>query len=89
MDNILVYSGRSLAIYNFFLFQKFKTLLQLIKDTFFKHGDKDALRSCVKALNYCTTRSQGELQDFAQNKLKEVEDELIGKMKAAIRDVEV
>ncbi|KAL8198113.1 hypothetical protein R6Q57_024198 [Mikania cordata] len=67
--------------------QKFRTLLQLMKETFFKHGDKDTLRSCVKAVNYCTTRSQGELQDFAQNKLKELEDELISKLKSAIREV--
>lgn len=60
-----------------------------MKDAFFKHGDKDALRSCVKAINYCTTRSQGELQDFAQNKLKELEDELISKLKTAIREVAV
>ncbi|KAI3805956.1 hypothetical protein L1987_21844 [Smallanthus sonchifolius] len=67
--------------------QKFRTLLQLVKETFFKHGDKDALRSCVKAINYCTTRSQGELQDFVQNKLKELEDELISKLKTAIKEV--
>ncbi|KAK9067654.1 hypothetical protein SSX86_011765 [Deinandra increscens subsp. villosa] len=67
--------------------KKFKTLLQLLKETFFKHGDKDALRSCVKAINYCTTKSQGELQDFAQNKWKELEDELISKLKTAIREV--
>ncbi|XP_076890501.1 sister-chromatid cohesion protein 3-like [Bidens hawaiensis] len=67
--------------------QKFKTLLQLIKDTFFKHGDKDALRSCVEAIIYCVNRSQGELQDYAQNKLKELEDELISKLKAAIKEV--
>ncbi|KAL8262154.1 hypothetical protein R6Q59_026203 [Mikania micrantha] len=67
--------------------QKFRTLLQLMKETFFKHGDKDTLRSCVKAVNYCMTRSQGELQDFAQNKLKELEDELISKLKSAIREV--
>lgn len=60
-----------------------------MKETFFKHGDKDALRSCVKAINYCATRSHGELQDFAQNKLKELEDELIIKLKSAIKEVEV
>ncbi|KAF5785128.1 putative armadillo-like helical, stromalin conservative domain, cohesin subunit Scc3/SA [Helianthus annuus] len=68
--------------------QKFKTLLQLMKEAFFKHGDKDALRSCVKAINYCTTRSQGELQDYAQNKLKELEDELISKLKTALKEVQ-
>lgn len=68
--------------------QYFSTVLQLMKETFFKHGDKDALRSCVKAIDSCTTGSRGELQDVAQNKLKELEDELIIKLKAAIREVE-
>ncbi|XP_071738287.1 sister-chromatid cohesion protein 3-like isoform X3 [Rutidosis leptorrhynchoides] len=67
--------------------QKFKTLLQLVKETFFKHGDKDALRACVNAFDYCTIGSRGELQDFAQTKLKELEDELILKVKAAIKEV--
>lgn len=60
-----------------------------MKETFFKHGDKEALRSCVNAIDYCTNGSRGELQDFAQNKLKELEDELIVKVKAAIREVVV
>ncbi|XP_010244638.1 PREDICTED: sister-chromatid cohesion protein 3 isoform X2 [Nelumbo nucifera] len=67
--------------------QNFKTVLQLIKDAFFKHGEKDALRSCVKAIIFCSTESQGELQDFAQNKLKELEDELMTKLKSAIKEV--
>ncbi|CAH1447463.1 unnamed protein product [Lactuca virosa] len=67
--------------------QGFKTVLDLIIETFFKHGDKDALRSCVKAINFCTTGSRGELQDFAQNKLKKLEEELIVKLKAAIKEV--
>lgn len=72
-----------------FLFQGFKTVLDLIIETFFKHGDKDALRSCVKSINFCTTGSRGELQDFAQNKLKKLEEELIVKLKAAIKEVAV
>lgn len=60
-----------------------------MKEAFFRHGDKDALRACVNAINSCTTGSRGELQDFAQNKLKELEDELIIKLKAAIREVAV
>ncbi|KAK9281795.1 hypothetical protein L1049_004701 [Liquidambar formosana] len=67
--------------------QNFKTVLQLMKEAFFKHGEKDALRSCVKAFNFSSTESQGELQDFAQNKLKELEDELIAKIKSAIKEV--
>ncbi|KAL5793037.1 hypothetical protein ACOSP7_001631 [Xanthoceras sorbifolium] len=67
--------------------QNFKNALQLIKDAFFKHGEKDALRSCVKSFKFCSTESQGELQDFARNKLKDVEDELIAKLKTAIKGV--
>ncbi|XP_022758099.1 sister-chromatid cohesion protein 3-like [Durio zibethinus] len=67
--------------------QNFRTILQLIKDAFFKHGEKDALRSCVKAIKFCSTESRGELQDFSRNKLKELEDELIDKLKSAIKEV--
>ncbi|WJX79682.1 peptidyl-prolyl cis-trans isomerase precursor, variant 2 [Trifolium repens] len=67
--------------------QNFKKVLQLMKEAFFKHGDKDPLRACVKAINFCCIESQGELQDFARNKLKELEDEIITKLKSAIREV--
>ncbi|XP_042517338.1 sister-chromatid cohesion protein 3 [Macadamia integrifolia] len=67
--------------------QNFKTVLQLIKDAFFKHGEKDPLRSCVKAMTFCSSESQGELQDFAQNKVKELEDELIVKLRSAMKEV--
>lgn len=70
-------------------FQNFRNVLQLMKEAFFKHGDKDPLRSCVKAINFCCIESQGELQDFARNKLKELEDELIAKLKSAIKEVVV
>lgn len=60
-----------------------------MKEAFFKHGEKDALRSCVKAINFCSSECQGELKDFAQNKLKELEDELIAKLKSAIKEVMV
>ncbi|KAF5821087.1 putative cohesin subunit Scc3/SA [Helianthus annuus] len=60
-----------------------------MKETFFKHDDKDALRSCVKAINNCTTRSQGMLHGFAQNELKELEVELISKLDIALKEVAV
>ena len=69
--------------------QKFKNVLHLVEEAFFKHGDKEPLRSCVKAINFCSTESQGELQDFARNKLKELEDELIAKLRSAIKEVVV
>ncbi|ESW35037.1 hypothetical protein PHAVU_001G201200 [Phaseolus vulgaris] len=67
--------------------QNFKNLLQLMKDAFFKHGDKDPLRACMKAINFCCMESQGELQDFVRIKLKELEDEIIAKLKSAIKEV--
>lgn len=70
-------------------FQNFKNVLQLIKEAFFKHGDKDTLRACVMAINFCCIGSQGELQDFARNKLKELEYEVITKLKSAIKEVVV
>ncbi|GMN38154.1 hypothetical protein TIFTF001_007378 [Ficus carica] len=67
--------------------QNFKNVLQLIKEAFFKHGEKDALRSCVQAINFCSVESQGELKDFARSKLKEVEDEIVAKLKSAMKEV--
>lgn len=67
--------------------QNFKTILELITDAFFKHGEKDTLRSCIKAITFCSTESQADLQDYAQNKLKDIENELIVKLKSAIKDV--
>lgn len=72
-----------------FSFQNFKATLQIMREAFFKHGDKDALRSCVKAFKFCATESQGELQDFGQNQVKELEDEIIAKLKSALKDVVV
>lgn len=60
-----------------------------MREAFFKHGEKDNLRACVKAIKFCSTKSQGELQDFAQNQVKEIEDELVAKLKSAIKDVVV
>ena len=59
------------------------------KDAFFKHVEKDTLRSCIKALMFCSTESQGELQDFLQSKLKELENVLMVKLKFAIKEAEV
>ncbi|GAB2283024.1 peptidyl-prolyl cis-trans isomerase precursor [Dionaea muscipula] len=67
--------------------QSFSTVLQLMKEAFFKHGDKEALRSCLKSMNFCCLESKGEVQDFALNKFKEIEDEVITKLKTALREV--
>lgn len=70
-------------------FQNFKTVLQLIKEAFFKHGEKEALRVCVNAIKLCSTESQGELKDFARNELRKLQDELIKKLKSAMKEVAV
>lgn len=71
------------------LFQNFKTVLRLIKDAFFKHGEKEALRSCIKAITFCASESKGELQDFSRSKLKDLEDELLSKLTSAVKEVVV
>jgi len=71
------------------VFQNFKNVLQLMKQAFLKHGDKEALRSCVKAIKFCSAESQGELKDYALNKLKNLEDELNDKLKSAMKEAGV
>ncbi|KAH0652734.1 hypothetical protein KY289_030412 [Solanum tuberosum] len=68
--------------------QNFTSTVLLKKKAFLKHGVKEALRSCVKALNFCATVSCGELQDFALNKFKGIEDELVIKLKSALKEVD-
>ncbi|KFK37551.1 hypothetical protein AALP_AA4G271400 [Arabis alpina] len=67
--------------------QNFKAAVRLIKDAFFKHGEKEALRSCIKAITFCASESKGELQDFSRGKLKDLEDELLDKLTSAIKEV--
>ncbi|KAH0465235.1 hypothetical protein IEQ34_005338 [Dendrobium chrysotoxum] len=69
--------------------QSFKSVLDLIAEAFFKHGEEDALKSCIKAFSFCSTESQADLRDYAQNKLKDIENELLDKLKAAIKAVKV
>ncbi|CAN8285719.1 unnamed protein product [Cochlearia groenlandica] len=67
--------------------QSFKAAVRLIKDAFFKHAEKEALRSCIKAITFCASESKGELQDFSRGKLKDLEDELLDKLTTAIKEV--
>lgn len=71
------------------LFQSFKAAVRLIKDAFFMNGEKEALRSCVKAITFCASESKGELQDFSRGKLKDLEDTLLDKLSSAIKEVKV
>ncbi|KAM0866466.1 hypothetical protein ACQ4PT_042621 [Festuca glaucescens] len=68
--------------------QNFKAAIDCIVDAFFKHGDKDTLRSCIKAIAFCCNKCQADLLDYAGNKLKNLEDELVLKVKTAIKEVE-
>ncbi|CAL4982923.1 unnamed protein product [Urochloa decumbens] len=78
-----------LEMYSFKRQEKhFKAAIDLIYDAFFKHGEKDALRSCIKAITFCCTECQADLKDYAENKLKNLEDELVLKLKTAIKEVE-
>ena len=43
----------------------------------FNHGEREALRSCINALNFWATEIWWELQDFTLNILKRIIDELI------------
>lgn len=47
------------------------------------------MRSCIKAITFCSTESQADLQDYVQNKLKNLENELIVKLKSAMKEVAV
>ena len=72
-----------------FLSQNFKAAFELLKAAYFRHGDKESLRSCVQAINFCTDESKGELQDFVLDKMKELEDELFSKLKSAMKEAAV
>lgn len=43
----------------------------------------------MKAIKFCFTESKGELKDYARNKLKNLEDELIAKLKSALKEAVV
>lgn len=64
--------------------QNFTTVLQLIKEAFFKHGDENTLKSCIKGLAFAANESQADLQDSANQILKETADDLLVKVRSAI-----
>ncbi|TVU49773.1 hypothetical protein EJB05_01109 [Eragrostis curvula] len=68
--------------------KNFNAAIDLIFDAFFEHGEKDTLRSCIKAITFCCNECQDELQNYAENKLKNLEDELVLKVKTAIKEIE-
>jgi cohesin complex subunit SA-1/2 len=70
-------------------FQNFKAVMDLISDAFFKHSERATLRSCIKAIVFCSIEGTADLQDYAQNKINDLESELVSKLKNAIKEVEV
>lgn len=65
--------------------QTFSNVLLLLKEAFFKHGEEMILKACVKSLAFCGSESQADLQDSAQHMMKVVEDELVLKLRTAIK----
>ena len=49
----------------------------MMNESSFNHGEREALRSCINALNFWATEIWWELQDFTLNILKRIIDELI------------
>ncbi|KAH8935631.1 hypothetical protein BDL97_17G039000 [Sphagnum fallax] len=67
--------------------QNFASVLQLIKEAFFKHGDEKTLKGCITALAFAANESHADLQDSANQILKETADELLVKLRSAIMRV--
>lgn len=74
---------------DFFNLQNFKEVLRLIKEAFFKHGDESILKTCIKVLSFAANESQGDLQDSANQVMKETADDLLVKLRSAISQAEV
>ncbi|CAN1751930.1 Sister-chromatid cohesion protein 3 [Linum perenne] len=53
---------------------------------FFQHEEREALRSCVKALVFCLKHSEGTLTDFPRKQLESLEAKLIDELKTALKD---
>ncbi|MCO5549119.1 hypothetical protein L7F22_002585 [Adiantum nelumboides] len=69
--------------------QTFSQVMQLLKEAFFKHGEENVLKACVKALAFCGGESQADLSDSAQQTMKLMEDELVLKLRSALKEAGV
>jgi hypothetical protein len=85
MFSITLFSGLILVM----SCQNFASVLQLIKEAFFKHGDEKTLKGCITALAFAANESHADLQDSANQILKETADELLVKLRSAIMRVGV
>ena len=68
---------------------KFHDCASAYKRRIFQTWGSNTLKSCVKEITFYASESQADLQDSAQNKLKELEDELVLKLRSAIRQQRV
>lgn len=63
----------------------FSTILQLLKEAFFKHAEEQILHNCVKALSFCAQEGHAELKDVAQAVLNEAATETMKKLDEAVQ----
>jgi len=66
------------------LMQNFTRVLNLIKEAFFKHGDENILKTCINVMSFAANESQGDLQDSANQVIKETVDDLLVKLRSSI-----
>lgn len=66
------------------LMQNFTVVLNLIKESFFKHGDENILKTCINVMSFAANESQGDLRDSANQVIKETADNLLVKLRSAI-----
>lgn len=52
-------------------------MLGLIREAFFKHKEKKALRVCIKAIVHCISNSEGKLKACAQKIYFSLQDTLV------------
>ncbi|KAF9604949.1 hypothetical protein IFM89_011316 [Coptis chinensis] len=54
------------------------------QEEFFKLGD--SITSCLKAIIFCSTNGNGGFEDFVLIKLKELQDDLLAKLKSTMEE---
>ncbi|KAG6398346.1 hypothetical protein SASPL_139804 [Salvia splendens] len=69
--------------------QNFKDILKLIIEAYCKHEDEVTLRAYAKAFKFCASESRGELQVFGRNQIKCLDDDLVARLKPAMKVVVV
>ena len=67
--------------------QNFSAAINLLKDSFFKHGKPVILSKCIQALSFCAKEGHAELKDVAQHVLFETGLEVVTKLQKSIAQV--